>query len=318
MGAGSSHDEASESQQTGGEPSHARPQYNEETSTEAKQSETKLKTVEKAPEAKPLMIRQEKAADVKLQSKTVKEVKLPHNSEAILRDADSPVDRSSVDKLYDQLSTGVFLNQKRKKYWVEKKCYSNCFMLFAKDLSITWGGDARYWKWPSIRESGFHAVASLICIMRISSTSSNSCQLHFQEISFFSSPNHQFSYDSDVTVDVAELLDVCWLEIYGKFNTKMLSPGVLYEVVFVIKLKDPAYGWGVPVNVSLVLPNGYKQERKENLQTKTREQWIEVPVGEFITSPENVGEIQFGMHEYDGGEWKRGLVIKGIAIRPKT
>lgn len=154
--------------------------------------------------------------------------------------------------------------------------------------------------------------------MRISSTSSNSCQLHFQEISFFSSPNHQFSYDSDVTVDVAELLDVCWLEIYGKFNTKMLSPGILYEVVFVIKLKDPAYGWGLPVNVSLVLPNGYKQERKENLQTKPREQWIEVPVGEFITSPENVGEIQFGMHEYDGGEWKRGLVIKGIAIRPKT
>lgn len=279
MGAGSSHDEASESQQTGGQPSHARPQYNEETSTEAKQSETKLKTVEKAPEAKPLMIRQEKAADVKLpydaKSKTVKEV-LPHNCEAILRDADSPVDRSSVDKLYDQLSTGVFLNQKRKKYWVEKKCYSNCFMLFAKDLSITWGGDTRYWKWPSIRESG------------------------------------------DVTVDVAELLDVCWLEIYGKFNTKMLSPGILYEVVFVIKLKDPAYGWEVPVNVSLVLPNGYKQERKENLQTKTREQWIEVPVGEFITSPENVGEIQFGMHEYDGGEWKRGLVIKGIAIRPKT
>lgn len=277
---GSSHDEASESQQTGGEPSHARPQYNEETSTEAKQSETKLKTVEKAPEAKPLVIRQEKAADVKplydAKAKTVKEVKLPHNCEAILRDADSPVDRSSVDKLYDQLSTGVFLNQKRKKYWVEKKCYSNCFMLFAKDLSITWGGDARYWKWPSIRESG------------------------------------------DVTVDVAELLDVCWLEIYGKFNTKMLSPGILYDVVFVIKLKDPAYGWGVPVNVSLVLPNGYKQERKEKLQTKPREQWIEVPVGEFITSPENVGEIQFGMHEYDGGEWKRGLVIKGIAIRPKT
>jgi hypothetical protein len=183
MGAGSSHDEASESQQTGGEPSRTRPQYNEETSTEAKQSETKLKTVEKAPEAKPLVIRQEKAADVKplhdAKAKTVKEVKLPHNCEAILRDADSPVDRSSVDKLYDQLSTGVFLNQKRKvklisislivplffyflkiiaislqKYWVEKKCYRNCFMLFAKDLSITWGGDARYWKWPSICESG--------------------------------------------------------------------------------------------------------------------------------------------------------------------
>lgn len=281
MGGASSHDEDSESLQAKDEHSNSQPQYSEETSAVAKECENRLKTVEKAPEAKPQVIVHEKLADVKpiydAKAKTVKEVKLPHNCESILRDADSPVDRSSVDKLYDQLSTGVFLNQKRKKYWVEKKFYSNCFMLFAKDLSITWGGDTRYWKWPSLCETG-----------------------------------------GDVSVDVAELLDVCWLEIYGKFNTKMLSPGILYEVVFVVKLKDPAYGWGVPVNVSLVLPNGYKHEHKEKLQTKPREQWIEVPVCEFITSPENVGEIQIGMNEYDAGEWKRGLVIKGISIRPKT
>uniref|UniRef100_A0A6N2MJS1 Uncharacterized protein n=1 Tax=Salix viminalis TaxID=40686 RepID=A0A6N2MJS1_SALVM len=281
MGGASSHDEDSESLQAKDEHSNSQPQYSEETSAVAKESENRLKTVEKAPEAKPQVIVHEKLADVKpvydAKAKTVKEVKLPHNCESILRDADSPVDRSSVDKLYDQLSTGVFLNQKRKKYWVEKKFYSNCFMLFAKDLSITWGGDTRYWKWRSLCETG-----------------------------------------GDVSVDVAELLNVCWLEIYGKFNTKMLSPGILYEVVFVVKLKDPAYGWGVPVNVSLVLPNGYKHEHKEKLQTKPRERWIEVRVYEFITSPENVGEIQIGMTEYDGGEWKRGLVIKGISIRPKT
>ncbi|KAJ6748189.1 PROTEIN PHLOEM PROTEIN 2-LIKE A2 [Salix purpurea] len=229
MGGASSHDEDSESLQAKDEHSNSQPQYSEETSAVAKECENRLKTVEKAPEAKPQVIVHEKLADVK------------------------PIDRSSVDKLYDQLSTGVFLNQKRK------------------------------------------------------------------ESSMFSSPNHQFSYDSgDVSVDVAELLDVCWLEIYGKFNTKMLSPGILYEVVFVVKLKDRAYGWGVPVNVSLVLPNGYKHEHKEKLQTKPREQWIEVPVCEFITSPENVGEIQIGMNEYDAGEWKRGLVIKGISIRRKT
>lgn len=131
-------------------------------------------------------------------------------------------------------------------------------------------------------------------------------------------PNQKFSFGSDVSVEVAQLLNVCWLEIFGKFNTKMLSPGILYEVVFVIKLADPAYGWEVPVNVSLVLPNACKQEHKEKLQTKLREQWIEIPVGEFITSQENIGEIQIGMYEYDGGEWKRGLIIKGIAIRPKT
>lgn len=42
------------------------------------------------------------------------EVKLPHMYEAIVKDADSPIDKSSVDKLYDQLYYGVFLNQKSK------------------------------------------------------------------------------------------------------------------------------------------------------------------------------------------------------------
>jgi hypothetical protein len=44
------------------------------------------------------------------------------------------------------------------------------------------------------------------------------------------------------------------------------------------------------VNVSLVIPNGNKQEPKEKLQTKAREQWVDVPNSEFITSLENVEE----------------------------
>jgi hypothetical protein len=118
-------------------------------------------------------------------------------------------------------------------------------------------------------------------------------------------------------VDAAELLDVCWLEVHGKFETAKLSAGTTYEVAFVIMLKDPAYGWEVPVNVRLILPDGNKQERKENLMKKPRGEWIEIPVGEFVASPEKAGEIEFSIYEYEGGKWKRGLVIKGIVIRPK-
>lgn len=47
----------------------------------------------------------------------------------------------------------------------------------------------------------------------------------------------------------------------GKFEITKLSPGTAYEVAFVILLKENAYGWEVPVNVRLVLPDGKKQER---------------------------------------------------------
>lgn len=116
---------------------------------------------------------------------------------------------------------------------------------------------------------------------------------------------------------MAELKRVCWLEVHGKFDTRKLSPGILYQVSFIIMLKDPAQGWELPVNVRLVLPGGKKQQHKENLMEKLRARWIEVPVGEFVVSEKDGGEMEISMFEYEGGMWKQGLVIKGIAIKPK-
>ena len=116
---------------------------------------------------------------------------------------------------------------------------------------------------------------------------------------------------------MAELNRVCWLEVHGKFDTRKLSPGILYQVSFIVMLKDPALGWEVPVNVRLVLPGGKKQQRKENLIEKLRVRWIEIPVGEFVASEQDVGEMEFSMYEYEAGMWKQGLVVKGVTIKPK-
>ncbi|OMO65794.1 Phloem protein 2-like protein [Corchorus olitorius] len=209
--------------------------------------------------------------------KTRKTLQLPHNCEAILKDADSPVNKSSMDNLVSQLHAGVFLNQKRKKYWVDKKLNKNCFMLFARELSITWGGDYRYWHW---------------------------C--------------YQKDTTSDEYIEVAELLQVCWLEVHTKFDIAKLSPGTLYQVVAMVMLRDEAYGWEDPVNFRLTLPNGHKVERKETLMNKPKGLWIEIPVGEFTTSSGNSGELDIYFHEYTAGTWKGGLILKGVAILPKN
>ncbi|KAD3640390.1 hypothetical protein R6Q59_003212 [Mikania micrantha] len=195
---------------------------------------------------------------------------LPHDCEAILKDADTVINTSSIDRLYD----GVFLNKKRKKYWVDKASHGNCFLLYARDLLITWGEDSRYWQWPCINEA------------------------------------------SEV-VDVAEMLDVCWLEIQGKFEISKLTPRIKYEVVFVVMLKDPAYGWEVPINVRLILPDGKIQEHKECLIETPRSKWLEIPVGEFMVEPTKRGFVEFSLYEYEGGAWKKGLMVKGASIRPK-
>ncbi|KAK4399520.1 protein PHLOEM PROTEIN 2-LIKE A1 [Sesamum angolense] len=207
-------------------------------------------------------------------SQTATQVRLPHNCEDILKHADSPINRSSTQKLLEQLYAG--LTSIVQKYWVEKGSNCNCFTLFARDLSITWADDDRFWHWPLLKES------------------------------------------SDECLAVAELLNVCWLEVHGRFEIANLSPGTMYEIVFVLKLKDTAYGWEVPVNLRLTLPDGSRQEHKENLKEKPRGQWIEIPAGEFNTSDKKIGEIEFSLYEYEGGKWKRGLLIKGASIRPKA
>jgi hypothetical protein len=127
----------------------------------------------------------------------------------------------------------------------------------------------------------------------------------------------QATFCSGGRIEVAELKRVCWLELHGKINTRKLSPGILYQVSFIIMLKDPAEGWELPVNVRLALPGGKKQQHKESLMEKLRARWIEIPVGEFVASEKDGGEMEISMFEYEGGMWKQGLVIKGVAIKPK-
>ncbi|XP_068655891.1 uncharacterized protein PHLOEM PROTEIN 2-LIKE A4-like [Aristolochia californica] len=166
--------------------------------------------------------------------------------------------------------------QKKEVQKEEKKPGPKSHIISARDLSITWSGDPRYWSWLSWKEPA-----------------------------------------SNTHIEVAHLLNVCWLEVHGKFDMSKLSSGLVYEIVFEVMLKDPAYGWNVPVNLKLVNPLGQTQEHREKLVEKLRGQWIELHVGDFSRTNNGTGEVQFSLFEY-GGQWKRGLIIKGAVIRPKT
>ncbi|PQQ03818.1 protein PHLOEM PROTEIN 2-LIKE A1 [Prunus yedoensis var. nudiflora] len=128
-----------------------------------------------------------------------------------------------------------------------------------------------------------------------------------------------FKETSGDNFEAAELLNVCWLEVRGKLATTVLSPGTLYEVVFVVKMKTKAYGWDAPVNLKFTPPDGaVPRETKFKLTDlkDSKDQWKDIPFGEFI-APANPGNIEFSLNEY-GGRWKSGLVIKGVAVRPKS
>jgi len=122
---------------------------------------------------------------------------------------------------------------------------------------------------------------------------------------------------SDSEVEAASLQNVCWLEIHGKLELSHLTPGVSYDVAFEVMLTEPADGWTAPVNLRLKLPDGTVQERKEKMQERPRNQWMELKAGELKAQPGQKGEVEISLFEYDGGQWKRGLLVKGIKVVPK-
>ncbi|PIA25322.1 hypothetical protein AQUCO_11800012v1 [Aquilegia coerulea] len=78
------------------------------------------------------------AADLPIESS------ISHNYEDIIKNADTPLDQSSKEKLYDQLHSG--------KYWIEEDSGLNCFMLLPRGLTIIWGEDEQYWTWRTFEE----------------------------------------------------------------------------------------------------------------------------------------------------------------------
>ncbi|MCL7045428.1 hypothetical protein MKW94_013252 [Papaver nudicaule] len=166
--------------------------------------------------------------------------------------------------------SGIFSNQNKEKCWIDSSG-RNCFMLFPRSFEITWGNNTRYWTWLSIIEP---------------------------------------SASGDRDIKVPELVKVCWLHVQGNLDMSKLSPGVIYEVVFVVMFREDSYGWDIPVDLWL----------KVNLETKPKSQWIEIHVGDFET-PQQPGdqeqEVNFILLEQEKLNWKKGLVIEGAIIRPK-
>ncbi|KAB1219764.1 hypothetical protein CJ030_MR3G005773 [Morella rubra] len=204
---------------------------------------------------------------------------------------------SSKKELYLLLcDRPLLIDGGKKSFSLERESGRKCYMLSSKDLVIIWVGTPRYWKWTSLPESRFP--------------------------------------------EVPELIGVCWLEIRGKINTSMLSPGTRYTACLVFKVTAASYGFEYqPVEVAVGLVGGMSHKRtvyldaervrimelqapepseNEDAQypTERGDGWFEIELGEFFTGGED-GELEMSVLEIKGGNWKSGLIVEGIEIRPK-
>ncbi|KAJ7973591.1 F-box protein PP2 [Quillaja saponaria] len=140
--------------------------------------------------------------------------------------------------------------------------------------------------------------------------------------------------------EVAMLANVCWLEIRGKIRISVLSSATRYGVYLVLKMID-AYGFnyhaaevsvrtvgGVSFTKSVCLDPDIENRvissavDSRNLVEMERPKersdgWLEIELGEFSSLGQEDDELEMCLKEVEGGNWKSGLTVQGIEIRPK-
>lgn len=206
----------------------------------------------------------------------------------------------------------VIIDEGNKSFWLDKSSGKKCYMLAARQLSIASSDSPNYWIWAPTTESRF--------------------------------------------TEVAELVSVSWLEIVGKINTSILSPNTTYIALLVFKTTPKAYGFEFqPVEVCIGSHGDRSQTRmvyldpeagrrrglrsrrgigmfgkgafadrdvvpapsKENGPKRRDDGWFEIEIGEYFNGGDAT-ELETSVAEMKGGNWKTGLIIQGIELRPKV
>ncbi|XP_074302754.1 putative disease resistance protein At1g59780 [Silene latifolia] len=221
-----------------------------------------------------------------------KRLGLPHHCREIIKHSDSPIPLSSVQHICEQLALGIFLNDRKQKYWIKKHdgSYKNCFMVYATDLTTRWYSNGHRYDYSCRKAAACYGDRPWIWSDEIE------------------------SYSGGTLIKVAKLApDLDIVELIGTFNYDSLSPEVTYEVVYEIMLGQPETGYEMLTESRLTLPDGsIKSRGGEQLNDKPLHEWIPIVVAEFETSLHNSGHLEFSLTCE-----RRGLIVKGVIIRPK-
>ncbi|GAB4834134.1 hypothetical protein Ancab_032397 [Ancistrocladus abbreviatus] len=147
--------------------------------------------------------------------------------------------------------------------------------------------------------------------------------------------------------EVAELLQVWWLDIRGRLQTKLLSPNTTYGAYFVFKLNTHSYGLGVesePIKVWVKEGDGLDPEvntvkkiylkapelrpssasrqfhGEGELPYERADGWMEIEIGQYFNHGDGDANgnrmIEMSLRQIEVRDCKSGLIVQGIELRP--
>lgn len=136
---------------------------------------------------------------------------------------------------------------------------------------------------------------------------------------------------------MAVLMDVCWLDICGRIDCRELSPKTAYKAYLIFNLDPESYGLKfypqrasvrlaaqisegevyLRANEDLDLQEGLDTPPGVRVPQMRSDGWLEIELGEFFNEDGGDGEVSMSFREVEVLNWKRGLIVEGIQVRPK-
>ncbi|XP_048133515.1 F-box protein PP2-B10-like isoform X2 [Rhodamnia argentea] len=235
---------------------------------------------------------------------------------------------SSLKELYFSLCDDpVLIGDGKMSFSLDRHSGKKCIMLSARALYIIWGDTPRYWSWNRMPNSRFAEVAELIsvCWLEIRGTVSSrllSPGTRYAAYLVFKSTLTSYGFEfQSVEVGAAFAGDEagkCERSVYLSRENNMRGRQS--------RLRFGRFGFGfLPAHFELVDDNDCDEgpptpaptEGDGSYPKERRDGWSEIELGEFLTKDGEDGEVEMSVLETKGGNWKAGLVVEGIEIRPK-
>ncbi|XP_060212445.1 F-box protein PP2-B10-like [Lycium barbarum] len=205
-----------------------------------------------------------------------------------------------------------------KSFSLEKRSGKKCYMLAARSLAIVWADTPRYWRWTSLPESRFSEVAELldVCWFDISgkiNTSMLSPDTNYAAYFVYTTKSSTYGFDHQSAEGA--------VGISGherNTQTVFLDPEAARRHMYqIVPRREGFFNQIANILGREANPPPSENEAQARYPQQRSDGWIEVELGEFFVKRGQDVELEMTLTEVKGGEWKSGLVVEGIEIRPK-
>ncbi|XP_061342637.1 putative F-box protein PP2-B12 [Gastrolobium bilobum] len=213
----------------------------------------------------------------------------------------------------------LLIDNGTKSFQLDKANGKKCYMLSARMLSIVWGDTPKYWRWTSLPDSRFSEVAELlsVCWLEIRGCINTGMlspeTLYGAYLVFKPSANGTYGFEYQ-PVEVSIGFSGGDTRKKTVFLDAERERRVRYQIVprragifnrtrlmAAVEARAPAPRENLDVQ--------YPKQRAEG--------WLEIELGDFFNEGGEDKELEMGVYEVKSGDWKGGLVVQGIELRPK-